>query len=108
MDLQLIAVYALQVFCFNQKFPKGNATPFSSFEFFSQTHVYIFFVYFFKGMLLRWFTTLYELEIVEEEAFMRWKEDITDVYPGKGKALFQVNSWLTWLQEAESEEEDDE
>lgn len=61
-----------------------------------------------SGMLLRWFTALYELEIAEEEAFLRWKEDITDAYPGKGKALFQVNSWLTWLQEAESEEEEDE
>lgn len=60
------------------------------------------------GMLLRWFTALYELEIAEEEAFLRWKEDITDAYPGKGKALFQVNSWLTWLQEAESEEDEDE
>lgn len=42
------------------------------------------------GMLLRWFNHLYDLEIVEEEAFMKWKEDITDSYPGKGKALFQV------------------
>ena len=58
-------------------------------------------------MLLRWFTALYELEICEEEAFLRWKEDITDAYPGKGKALFQVNSWLTWLQEAESEEDEE-
>jgi len=82
LDLQLIAIYSLQVFCFQHDFP--------------------------KGMLLRWFTALYELEIAEEEAFLRWKEDITDAYPGKGKALFQVNSWLTWLQEAESEEEDDE
>lgn len=60
-------------------------------------------------MLLRWFTALYELEIVEEEAFLRWKEDIRtdDAYPGKGKALFQVNSWLTWLATASSEESDD-
>lgn len=45
---------------------------------------------FFPGMLLRWFIHLYDLEIVEEEAFMKWKEDLTDAYPGKGKALFQV------------------
>jgi len=42
-------------------------------------------------MLLRWFVNLYDLEIVEEDAFLKWKEDITDAYPGKGKALFQVS-----------------
>lgn len=41
-------------------------------------------------MLLRWFVNLYNLEIIEEEAFLKWKEDLTDAYPGKGKALFQV------------------
>jgi len=60
-----------------------------------------------KGLLLRWFNLMYELEIVEEEAFLKWREDVTDAYPGKGKALFQVNTWLTWLAEAESEDEED-
>lgn len=63
-DLQMITVYALQVFCYSLQFP--------------------------KGMLRRWFVYLYDLELVEEEAFMKWKEDLTDAYPGKGKALFQV------------------
>jgi hypothetical protein len=44
-------------------------------------------------MLLRWFVNLYDLEIVEEDAFLKWKEDITDAYPGKGKALFQVSHY---------------
>lgn len=97
-------------------------------------------------MLLRWFLNLYDLEVIEEEAFLKWREDISDAYPGKGKALFQVshtrfmisinmsvnfisnvicksfdmlhlnliviflfnqvNSWLTWLAEASSEEEE--
>lgn len=81
INLQVTAVYALQVFCFAIDFP--------------------------KGMLLRWFVNLYDLEIVEEEAFLKWREDVTDIYPGKGKALFQVNQWLTWLAEAESEEEEE-
>ena len=81
-DLQLAAVYALQVFCFSRQFP--------------------------KGMLLRWFVALYEADIIDEHVFLRWKEDVNDSYPGKGKALFQVNQWLTWLEEAESEEEEDE
>lgn len=51
-------------------------------------------------MLLRFFVYFYDLEIVEEEAFIRWKEEVNDEYPGKGKALFQVggaehkNIWL--------------
>ncbi|KAL4704175.1 hypothetical protein ACJJTC_000045 [Scirpophaga incertulas] len=32
--------------------------------------------------------------------------DVTDAYPGKGEALFQVNAWLTWLQQQESEDEE--
>lgn len=41
-------------------------------------------------MLLRFFVHFYDMEIIEEEAFLSWKEDITQEYPGKGKALFQV------------------
>ena len=44
------------------------------------------------GMMLRMFTYLYDQEIVDEEVFMKWKEDINEQYPGKGKALFQVRS----------------
>jgi translation initiation factor 4G len=80
--LQLSAIYALQVFCFDKAFP--------------------------KGLMLRWFMALYENDIKEEGSFLKWKEDVNDTYPGKGKALFQVNQWLTWLEEAESEDEDDE
>lgn len=80
--LQLAALYALQVFWHQRGFPKGS--------------------------LLRWFMLLYDLEVVDEEAFLRWREDVNDDYPGKGKALFQVNQWLTWLEEAEEEEEEEE
>ncbi|KAK0088425.1 hypothetical protein PV325_012089 [Microctonus aethiopoides] len=82
IDAQVTAVHSLQVFCLSHNFP--------------------------KGLLLRWFLALYELSIIDEEAFIKWKEDVTDAYPGKGKALFQVNSWLTWLEQATSEEEEDE
>ncbi|XP_015588285.1 eukaryotic translation initiation factor 4 gamma 2 isoform X2 [Cephus cinctus] len=82
IDLQVTAVHSLQVFCFSHNFP--------------------------KGMLLRWFAALYDLEVIEEDAFIKWREDVTDAYPGKGKALFQVNSWLTWLEQASSEDEEDE
>ncbi|KAM9764626.1 eukaryotic translation initiation factor 4 gamma 2a [Menidia menidia] len=81
-DLQVGALYALQVHCNTKGFP--------------------------KGMLLRYFVNLYDMEIIEEEAFLSWKEDVTQEYPGKGKALFQVNQWLTWLETAEEEESEDE
>lgn len=59
-------------------------------------------------MLLRFFVNLYDLEVIEEDAFVQWKEDVTEAYPGKGQALFQVFQWLMWLQEAESTDEDGE
>ncbi|XP_042900691.1 eukaryotic translation initiation factor 4 gamma 2 [Parasteatoda tepidariorum] len=80
--LQLVTLYALQVHCYNHGFP--------------------------KGMLLRWFMMFYDQEVIEEEAFLKWKEDVNDEYPGKGKALFQVNQWLTWLEEAEEDSDDGE
>lgn len=64
--LQLVALYSLQVHFYALGFPKGQ--------------------------MLKWFRMLYDLEIVEEEAFLKWKEDVTDAYPGKGQALFQVIS----------------
>ena len=64
-ELQLTAVYALQVFCHSKGFP--------------------------KGLLLRTFVNCYEMDILEESAFLKWKEDVNDSYEGKGKALFQVN-----------------
>ncbi|KAM9409284.1 eukaryotic translation initiation factor 4 gamma 2a [Pholidichthys leucotaenia] len=82
IDLQVSALYALQVHCNAKGFP--------------------------KGMLLCYFVNLYDMEIIEEEAFLSWKEDLTQEYPGKGKALFQVNQWLTWLETAEEEESEDE
>uniref|UniRef100_A0A3Q3JGC8 Eukaryotic translation initiation factor 4 gamma 2 n=1 Tax=Monopterus albus TaxID=43700 RepID=A0A3Q3JGC8_MONAL len=81
-ELQVSALYALQVHCNVSRFP--------------------------KGMLLRYFVNFYDMEIIEEEAFLAWKEDITQEFPGKGKALFQVNQWLTWLETAEEEESEEE
>jgi len=83
-NLQLALLYALQTYCHKLSFP--------------------------KGMIFRWFIMLYDLEIVDSDVFLKWKEEVNDDYPDKGKALFQVNTWLTWLEKAEQddEEEDDE
>ena len=45
-------------------------------------------------MLLRAFVNCYEMDIMDEHAFLQWKEDVNDTYPGKGKALFQVKTFL--------------
>ncbi|XP_033339349.2 N-acetyltransferase 1 isoform X2 [Megalopta genalis] len=81
IESQMTALHALQTFWFSHNFP--------------------------KGMLLRWFDGLYRLEVIEEDAYFKWKECVTDAYPGKGKALFEVNNWLTWLDTASTEEESD-
>jgi hypothetical protein len=50
---------------------------------------------------------LYDLSIVDDDVFFIWKEEINDKVPGKGHALFQVNTWLNWLAEPDSEDEED-
>ena len=42
------------------------------------------------GLLLTLFHLLYNCDVVEEEVYHSWKEDITQDFPGKEKALFQV------------------
>ena len=42
------------------------------------------------GLLLRLFHLLYNCDVVEEEVYHSWKEDIAQDLPGKEKALFQV------------------
>jgi hypothetical protein len=37
----------------------------------------------------------YELDILDENAFLQWKENVNDNFEGKGKALFQVKSLIT-------------
>ena len=33
---------------------------------------------------------LYNFEVIDEDAFIQWKEELNDVHSGKGQALFQV------------------
>jgi len=80
-SLQLEVVYVLQMYCNEYQFP--------------------------KEMLLRLFIIFYNTELVDEDVFLQWKEDINETYPGKGKALFQVNNWLQWLETADEEDEDE-
>ncbi|KAK4470631.1 hypothetical protein MN116_006167 [Schistosoma mekongi] len=60
-----------------------------------------------KGFLFRCFMNLYDFELVCENSFLSWKEEVNPNYPAKGQALFEVNRWLTWLETAEEEDEED-
>lgn len=81
IEQQIWAIYALQLIGYKNNFP--------------------------KDLLLRLFVHSYDLDIIEEDAYFKWKEDLNDDIPGKGKALFQVSKWLQWLEHA-SEESDEE
>lgn len=67
----------------------------SSFSMAAMSFLFILNVHSLTGMLLRFFVHFYDMEIIEEEAFLAWKEDITQEFPGKGKALFQVKCLFT-------------
>lgn len=58
-----------------------------------------------KNLLAILFHQMYDLETIDEDAFIMWKDEVNDNYPNKGKALFHLQKWFNWLQEA-SEESD--
>ena len=60
-----------------------------------------------QGLIKKVFYNLYETDIVFEDAYSVWREDVSDETPGKDRALFQVNEFLQWLAEAAEEEEGD-
>jgi hypothetical protein len=53
-----------------------------------------------NALMKKLFYNLYETDVVFEDAYGVWREDVTDQTPGKDKALFQVNEFLQWLDEA--------
>lgn len=66
INKQVEAIYAMQVYAETKNFPKN-----------------------FLAILFHQF---YDLELIEEEAFYQWKDELNDNYPNKGQALFHVNS----------------
>ena len=59
------------------------------------------------GLLEDAFMKLYQNDVISEEAFMAWKDDLSDT-PGKMQGIMQVNGFLTWLEEQEDDEEESE
>jgi hypothetical protein len=60
-----------------------------------------------KHLLASVFQRLYDDDVVLEESFRQWREDTDDPTPGKLDALVQANRWLTWLDTAEEESNDE-
>ena len=52
------------------------------------------------------FYQLYNVDIVFEDAYGVWREDLDNATPGKQQALIQVNEFLVWLETAAEDEED--
>merc|ERR1719217_142599 len=53
-----------------------------------------------QGLIKKLFYNLYETDVVFEDAYAVWREDTSDTTPGKNQALFAVNEFLQWLNEA--------
>lgn len=60
----------------------------------------------FTGLLNGMFNQIYDLEIVGEEEFRRWRDKGTENY-GKGAAVTTVKSFFDWLDSGETESDND-
>lgn len=80
-DRQIGLIYTAQAFCYANGFP--------------------------KGLLLRVANELYDNDVVEQSAWMKWREEINDDEPGKGDALVALNEYLNWMETAEDDDDDD-
>ena len=58
-------------------------------------------VFGFQGLCTAIFRTLYDNDLVEEDAFFKWKDDLKDTSEGKQEAIMDTFQWLKWLEEAE-------
>ena len=59
-------------------------------------------IIFFSGVLRQMFDTLYDEDIISEDAFIQWEK--SDEEPeGKGVAMKNVVQFFTWLRETEED-----
>jgi len=81
IDIQLACVFEVQAFVHSVQFP--------------------------KGLISHLFCDLYDNDVILEDVFKQWKEDLHDPTPGKDKAIIETTKWLTWLEEAEEESDEE-
>ena len=82
----------------NQKILKSRCSPLKF------RNLYLFLTRFFPGVLHLIFECLYDLDIIDEEAFLAWEtdEDPAEI-EGKGVAIKSTTQFFTWLAEAEDD-----
>lgn len=87
---QLAVLLEVQLFCHDKMVKEDDVFP--------------------KQLINKLFMCLYDEDVVYEDAFMEWKDytEVDNGVPGKMEALFALNKWLQWLQEAEEEESSEE
>ena len=56
-------------------------------------------------MLNHMFNQIYDLEIVGEDMFRKWRDKGTEAY-GKGAAVVSVKTFFDWLDSCETESDD--
>ena len=84
---QIQVLWGIQKYCDKLGFPKLNE------EYLVQTM----------------FRSMYQFDLVGDEAFIEWKEDESeDHMEGKLKSVIQTVDWFVWLEEDEEEEEEEE
>lgn len=58
-----------------------------------------------KGLMRRLLQDLYQGEVLREETYTKWRDDVKDQTPGKVQAITDVSAWLQELAEQEEEED---
>ena len=61
-------------------------------------------IYLFTDVLRTFFDTLYDEDIISEDAFNQWDQDEEPAEAGKGVARSSVVQFFNWLREAEEED----
>jgi len=60
-----------------------------------------------KELLSAIFSSLYDSDVIMEDAYQRWAADAKDTTPKKAEAVASASDWLKWLSEAEEESDDE-
>ena len=61
-----------------------------------------------KGVIEGIFLKFYQEDIVDDESFTLWKNDVTTKLPGRMQAIMQTNKWFAWFAEQSAESDDEE
>eukprot|EP00897_Mesotaenium_endlicherianum_P003219 jgi/Mesen1/2925/ME000175S02080 len=58
-----------------------------------------------SGLLTIIFSVLYNCDVVPEDVFLKWKDNLNDGTPGKHEAFVETMKWFQWLETAQYAED---